>query len=250
MEKVDLLVSNNVDVKASLEFWGDMDSYNENLLEFKNSLKEKLNNLEYYKNSKDWANYAIIAHSMKSEARYLGFAQEAEVFLSHELKGKESDAEFIEANYQNLVDTVNKIINLLDKYFSDESKKLILIADDSNIILNFLEKSIHDEYSVVKARSGTEAIECIKNNNLYAILLDLNMPSLNGFEVLEYLKKEYLMDKIPVVIITGDDTEDTIKKAFSYGVLDVLNKPFTEDNIERILTNIDNFYERDKIWKI
>ncbi len=247
MEKVDLLVSNNVDVKASLEFWGDMDSYNENLLEFKNSLKEKLNNLEYYKNSKDWANYAIIAHSMKSEARYLGFAQEAEVFLSHELKGKESDAEFIEANYQNLVDTVNKIINLLDKYFSDESKKLILIADDSNIILNFLEKSIHDEYSVEKARSGTEAIECIKNNNLYAILLDLNMPSLNGFEVLEYLKKENLMDKIPVVIITGDDTEDTIKKAFSYGVLDVLNKPFTEDNIERILTNIDNFYERDKI---
>ena len=247
MEKVDLLVNNNVDVKGSLEFWGDMDSYNENLLEFKNSLKEKLNNLEYYKNSKDWENYAIIAHSMKSEARYLGFAQEAEVFLSHELKGKESDAEFIEANYQNLVDTVNKIINLLDKYFSDESKKLILIADDSNIILNFLEKSIHDEYSVVKARSGTEAIECIKNNNLYAILLDLNMPSLNGFEVLEYLKKENLMDKIPVVIITGDDTEDTIKKAFSYGVLDVLNKPFTEDNIERILTNIDNFYERDII---
>lgn len=48
MEKVELLVNNNVDVKESLEFWGDMDSYNENLLEFKNSLKEKVNNLEYY----------------------------------------------------------------------------------------------------------------------------------------------------------------------------------------------------------
>ena len=45
MEKVELLVNNNVDVKESLEFWGDMDSYNENLLEFKNSLKEKVNNL-------------------------------------------------------------------------------------------------------------------------------------------------------------------------------------------------------------
>lgn len=65
MEKVELLVNNNVDVKESLEFWGDMDSYNENLLEFKNSLKEKVNNLEYYKNAKDCANYAIIAHSMK-----------------------------------------------------------------------------------------------------------------------------------------------------------------------------------------
>ena len=49
MEKVDLLVSNNVDVKASLEIWGDMDSYNENLLEFRNSLKEKLNNLKYFR---------------------------------------------------------------------------------------------------------------------------------------------------------------------------------------------------------
>lgn len=247
MEKVDLLVNNNVDVKGSLEFWGDMNSYNENLLEFKNSLKEKLNNLEYYKNAKDCTNYAILAHSMKSEAKYLGFIKEAEVFLAHELKGKEQDINYIENNYSTLVETVNKIESLLDKYFSDEGKKVILIADDSNIILNFLEKSIHNEYSILKARTGNEAIDIIKSNDLYAILLDLNMPSLNGFDVLAYLKEENLLEKIPVVIITGDDTEETIKKAFSYGILDVLNKPFTEENITRVLTSIENFYERDKI---
>ena len=247
MEKVDLLVNNNVDVKGSLEFWGDMNSYNENLLEFKNSLKEKLNNLEYYKNAKDCTNYAILAHSMKSEAKYLGFIKEAEVFLAHELKGKEQDINYIENNYSTLVETVNKIESLLDKYFSDEGKKVILIADDSNIILNFLEKSIHNEYSILKARTGNEAIEIIKSNDLYAILLDLNMPSLNGFDVLAYLKEENLLEKIPVVIITGDDTEETIKKAFSYGILDVLNKPFTEENITRVLTSIENFYEREKI---
>lgn len=247
MEKVDLLVNNNVDVKGSLEFWGDMNSYNENLLEFKNSLKEKLNNLEYYKNAKDCTNYAILAHSMKSEAKYLGFKKEAEVFLAHELKGKEQDIDYILNNYSTLVETVNKIENLLDKYFSDEDKKVILIADDSNIILNFLEKSIHNEYSILKARTGNEAIDIIKSNDLYAILLDLNMPSLNGFDVLAYLKEENLLEKIPVVIITGDDTEETIKKAFSYGILDVLNKPFTEENIARVLTSIENFYERDKI---
>ena len=247
MEKVDLLVNNNVDVKGSLEFWGDMNSYNENLLEFKNSLKEKLNNLEYYKNAKDCTNYAILAHSMKSEAKYLGFKKEAEVFLAHELKGKEQDINYIENNYSTLVETVNKIESLLDKYFSDEGKKVILIADDSNIILNFLEKSIHNEYSILKARTGNEAIDIIKSNDLYAILLDLNMPSLNGFDVLAYLKEENLLEKIPVVIITGDDTEETIKKAFSYGILDVLNKPFTEENIARVLTSIENFYERDKI---
>ena len=247
MEKVDLLVNNNVDVKGSLEFWGDINSYNENLKEFKDSLKEKLSSLEYYKNAKDCANYAILAHSMKSEAKYLGFMSEAEVFLAHELKGKENDIEYIESNYQILVDTVNKISSLLDKYFSNDEKKLILIADDSNIILNFLEKNIQNEFSILKARNGHEAIDIIKNNNLYAILLDLNMPSLNGFEVLNFLCEQNLMDKIPVVIITGDDTEETIKKAFNYGVLDVLNKPFTEDNIKRVLTSIKNFYERDNI---
>ena len=68
-----------------------------------------------------------------------------------------------------------------------------------------------------------------------------------GYEFLDFLRDENLLDKIPVVIITGDDTEETIKKAFSYGILDVLNKPFTEDNIKRILTSINNYYERDNI---
>ena len=248
-KKIDLLVNNNVDVNGSLEFWGDMSSYNENLLEFKNSLPEKLNNLAYYKNAKDCTNYAILAHSLKSESKYLGFTKDAEVFLSHELKGKENDIDFIEKNFSNLEQTINNMINLLNKYFNDEEKKVILIADDSNIILNFLEKYIHGKYNILKARTGNEAIDIIKNNNLYAILLDLNMPNLNGFDVLEYLKSNNLLEKIPIIIITGDDTEETIKKAFNYNVVDVLNKPFTEENINRILTSINNFYERDKIWK-
>lgn len=246
-KKIDLLVNNNVDVNGSLEFWGDMSSYNENLLEFKNSLPEKLNNLAYYKNAKDCTNYAILAHSLKSESKYLGFTKDAEVFLSHELKGKENDIDFIEKNFSNLEQTINNIINLLNKYFNDEEKKVILIADDSNIILNFLEKNIHGKYNIIKARTGNEAIDIIKNNNLHAILLDLNMPNLNGFDVLEYLKSNNLLEKIPIIIITGDDTEETIKKAFNYNVVDVLNKPFTEENINRILTSINNFYERDKM---
>ncbi len=247
MKKVDLLVNNNVDVKGSLEFWGDIDSYNENLLEFKDSLEEKLNNLNYYKETKDWENYAIIAHSMKSEAKYLGFKNEAEVFLAHELKGKENDSDYIINNYNTLVETVNKITNLLNEYFHDDNKKIILIADDSNIILNFIEKNIHEEFNILKAKNGNEAINIIKNNHLYAILLDLNMPSLNGFEVLEYLKSKNLIEKIPVIVITGDDTEESIKKAFNYGVLDILNKPFNEENINRVLSSIKNFYERDNI---
>ena len=83
----------------------------------------------------------------------------------------------------------------------------------------------------------------MQNNDVYAILLDLNMPGINGFDVLKYLKEYNLIEKIPVVIITGDDTEETIQKAFDYPILDVLNKPFNDKSIEKILISIKSFYE-------
>lgn len=250
MNNVDLLKAYNVDVTAALELWGDMDSYNESLKEFKDSLNSKLDNLENYKNNKDLQNYAILAHSMKSEAKYLGFMNEAEVFLAHELKGKEGNEEFINNNFNTLKETVHKIVSLLNKYFSNDTnpnQKTLLIADDSNIILNYLEKNIKDQYNIIKANNGGDAINSLKNYDIYALLLDLNMPGINGFEVLSYLKDNNLIDKIPVVIITGDDTEETIKKAFSYPILDVLNKPFNDKSIEKILLSIKGFYENKNL---
>lgn len=248
MEKLDILKNNSVQVDASLEFWGDIDSYNENLKEYKESLNDKLSNLEYYKNQNDFENYGILAHSTKSEAKYLGFMNEVEIFLQHEMAGKESNKDFIDTHFEELKQTIKKIDNVLEEYFNSNDeigeKKNILIADDSNIMLNFIELTIGNEYKIIKANNGSEAIDKLNSLNIYAILLDLNMPSTNGFEVLEYLKSNNLIEKIPVVIITGDDTEETIKKAFSYPILDVLNKPFKEDNIKRILVAIKSFYEK------
>lgn len=246
MNNVDLLKENNVEVEKALELWGDMDSYNDSLKEFKDTLNSKLASLEEYRNNSDWNNYSILVHSMKSEAKYLGFMKDAEVFLNHELKSKENDQEYIKNNFTNLRETVFKIEDLLKKYFGDAiEKKNLLIADDSNIILNFLDKHLSNEYQVIKASSGEEALSALAGTYIYAILLDLNMPGLNGFEVLNYLKENKLIEKIPVVIITGDDTEETIKQAFTYPILDVLNKPFNEKNIERVLESIKSFYDKN-----
>ncbi len=246
MNDVNLLKQYGVDVEASLELWGDMESYNESLKEFRDSLATKLANLEGYKNNGDWNNYAILAHSIKSESKYLGFMKDAEVFLQHELQGKANNAEFIQTHFDELRTTIQKMISLMNQYFGENPTmiKNILIADDSNIILNFLEKSMNGQYKVIKATNGKEAIAAIEQNSIYALLLDLNMPTLNGFEVLNYLKENKLIDRLPVVIITGDDTEETIKKAFSYPILDVLNKPFNESNIHRILESIESFYNK------
>lgn len=247
MENLDVLKAHNVDVTAALSFWGDTESYNESLKEYKDALSDKLDNLEQYLKNEDWENYAILAHSLKSEAKYLGFMKDAEVFLDHELKGKEKDGQYLNNNFQVLKNTVYNIDSVLSKYFGESVnfKKKVLIADDSNIMINYIEKNISNEYEVIKANNGNEAIEKIGSvKDLYAILLDLNMPSLNGFQVLDYLKDNDLIEKIPVVIITGDDTEETIKKAFTYPILDVLNKPFNESKIKRVLYSIDSFYDK------
>lgn len=242
MNNEKVLIQNQVDIKSALELWGDMESYNDALKEFKNSLNSKLENLESYIKAEDWENYAILAHSIKSESKYLGFINEAEVFLNHELKGKENNGSYIKENFNDLKKTTRNIIQILSEYF--EEKKNILVADDSNIILNFLGKNIPEYYNILKAQDGNEAINIIKDNHIYAILLDLNMPSINGFEVLNYLNEKNLVKEIPIVIITGDDSDETIKKAFEFPILDVLNKPFNESNIKSVLNSIEHFYQK------
>ena len=244
---MDILNNYNVDVNASLDFWGDLESYNDGLKEFRDSLDEKLTNLAYYKDNQDYSNYGILAHSIKSEAKYLGFMNDAEIFLKHEMAGKESNASYINDNFNELEDTIKRIKDLLDNYFNnDDNLKTILIADDSSIMQNFIEKYINNSYHIIKASDGKETINSLENNDIYALLLDLNMPNVNGFEVLEYMKDNNLFSNIPVIIITGDDTEETIKKAFTYPIIDVLNKPFTDININHVLESIKNFYNKNK----
>jgi putative two-component system response regulator len=120
-----------------------------------------------------------------------------------------------------------------------DSKK-ILIADDSNIIRSIAKKMIGERYTILEAQDGTEAIKVAQENvdSLIGLLLDLNMPNVNGFEVLKYFKENSLFSKIPVVIITGDDSKETIMDAFNYPIIDVLAKPFNESDINRVLNNM------------
>lgn len=243
MNDLNLLKQNNVQVENALELWGNIESYNESLKEFYDSFISKLVNLENFKKEEDWENYAILVHSIKSELKYIGFMNDAEEFYAHELKGKEKDGNYIKENFIHLRYTIIKIMKLLNEYLGE--KKNLLIADDSNLILNYLEKIVdNNNYNVLKANDGKEALSHLKNHYIYGILLDLNMPNVDGFEVLKYLKEHELIDTIPVVIITGDDTLETIQKAFSYPILDVLNKPFDEKKINSILVSIQNFYQR------
>ena len=116
--------------------------------------------------------------------------------------------------------------------------KTIIVADDSSIILNIAKKAFEGEYNVVGAINGEEAINYIETNNLtdvVGMLLDLNMPKVDGFQVLEYLKTRNLFKTVPVSIITGEEDMENIEKAFEYPIIDVLKKPFTIENVRKII---------------
>ena len=117
------------------------------------------------------------------------------------------------------------------------NKKSILIVDDSSIIRNYLQKAIGDKYNTVLVDGGAKAIETIPTGKYDLILLDLMMPGIDGFGVLDYIKSNGIA--IPVIIISGDTTKETIDKAFGYNVVDMIEKPFSDkviiDKIDRVL---------------
>lgn len=121
------------------------------------------------------------------------------------------------------------------------TEKTILVVDDSNITRNLIEKVYKDQYKVLMASNGREAIDIVDTmpeGTIVAILLDLNMPDLDGFAVLDYFKEKNLFSKIPVSIITGDSSKATITKVFTYAIVDVLIKPFSAFDIEKIVSKM------------
>lgn len=123
--------------------------------------------------------------------------------------------------------------------------KAIIVADDSMIIRNSIENALKDEYIVLTAKTGREAIKHIINKKyeIVGMLLDLNMPDSDGFVVLNYYKNNNLFKRYPIVIISGDDSKSTIDKAFKYDIVDMLTKPFDMDYVKNAVNKIINYKE-------
>ncbi len=115
---IEFLKANGVDIDKSLELLGDINTYNDLLKEFIDTIKNKINNLNNYKNQNDLDNYAILVHSLKSDSRYLGFTKLADIALQHELKSKENDINYINNNFNLLLNEVNAVITIINKYMN------------------------------------------------------------------------------------------------------------------------------------
>ena len=255
MKDVNVLISNRVEVYSSLELFGDMETYDATLEDFLEAVDKKMADIKRFKEMADMANYAILVHSLKSDAKYLGFTRLAEIAYNHEMESKANNSNFIYGHYDELVTEANRIIDLVRTYLGKEqivrqvnvpsstSDKKILVVDDSNLIRNIITKMFNNDFEVNTAIDGKSALDIIldPNTKLFGVLLDLYMPNVDGFSVLEYFKQNNLFSKIPVAIITGDTSKETMDRLQNYPIVDVLSKPFNENNIRRVINRMEGF---------
>lgn len=130
-------------------------------------------------------------------------------------------------------------------------KQQILIVDDEEVNRFILKGLFQDDYEIIEATNGQEAIAQIgANQNIVLLLLDVVMPVLDGFGVLEYMKEHELSEKIPVVLITGETIQDTDDQAYAYGVADVIHKPFYPYIVKRRARNIIELYQNKRNMEV
>ena len=117
---IEFLKQNGVDTDKALALFGDMDTYNETFKDYLEGIEEKKAKLKMAKDNANWSEYAIFAHSIKSDARYLGFTDIAAICLEHEMAGKEFNQHFILKNYDNMLQAVDKMTDIVKRYLAGE----------------------------------------------------------------------------------------------------------------------------------
>lgn len=123
-------------------------------------------------------------------------------------------------------------------------KNEILIVDDSEINRTMLRLMLEDEYEVSEAANGAEALAIIeKGDHIFRlILLDLVMPVMDGFGFLQGLQERKLQQQLPVIIISGDSSEESLDKAYGLGAVDFFTKPFNPSIVNHRVQNVISLY--------
>ena len=113
---------------------------------------------------------------------------------------------------------------------NENEKPTVLIADDSKVIRKSIIKMLGDEYNVLEAADGVEALEMLQQHDEIRLLFsDLGMPRMDGYELLAAVRasEDEGLAEIPVIIVTGkEDTEEAKEKMLEMGATDLIGKPF------------------------
>lgn len=116
-----------------------------------------------------------------------------------------------------------------------DKKERVLIVDDSEINRDLLADMLEEDYAVSQVESGEDVLSILEaeHDEYSCVLLDLNMGSISGYDVLTHMKEKGWLSYLPVIIISAEENIDCIKRAYSLGAIDFISRPFDVEIVQR-----------------
>ena len=129
-----------------------------------------------------------------------------------------------------------------------QSKPQILLVDDSAMNRMMLTEILGDSYHILEVENGRECMEKLQAEagNIALVLLDINMPVMDGFEVLKAMNANHTIEDIPVIMISSEDSDATIRRSYELGASDYVNRPFDARIVYRRVTNTIKLYAKQR----
>ncbi|MCH5274411.1 MAG: response regulator [Lachnospiraceae bacterium] len=127
----------------------------------------------------------------------------------------------------------------------------ILVVDDMLFNRQILRNILKDDYEILEAENGRVALDMLEKHydNLVAVLLDIVMPEMDGIQVLQVMVEKNYVDRLPVLMVTGEQDIHLVEKCFDYGIADFIKKPFEGKMIKKRVNKIVNLYLQKDEYK-
>ena len=127
-------------------------------------------------------------------------------------------------------------------------KPSVLIVDDSEMNRIILNEMLKDEYRILEADNGRTALDMVDRygDELSLVLLDIIMPGMNGFEVLGELSRRTVADSLPIIMISSEDSDDVVLRAYELGASDYISRPFAARVVRRRVSNTIRLYAKQR----
>lgn len=129
-----------------------------------------------------------------------------------------------------------------------KERQQILIVDDSQINCEILAEILKDEYRILEAANGEECINLLKQygTGIALLLLDINMPVMDGFEVLALMNRKHWIEDIPVIIISSENSASYVRRAYEMGASDYISRPFDVQVVHQRVSNTVKLYAKQR----
>lgn len=157
---------------------------------------------------------------------------------------------YIAKNYKNMVVTEwdENGKKKEENFASEKLKQQILIVDDSEINREILKEILKEDYRILEAANGEECLEQLERSGtgISLVLLDIVMPEMDGFEVLAAMNQNHWIEDIPVIMISSEDSDSYIRRAYEMGVSDYISRPFDAKIVYQRVLNMIKLYAKQR----